>query len=194
MKPIIISGKIGSGKSTVCKLFEKKGYILINSDSIAKRLITQNPKIQKSLIENFNGLILENNTLSLNKLRSLLCSSRENKEIIDSIVHPVFYDELNELVSNSTNHKTVIEIPLIETCSMLDMEYILVFVKTNRGIREKRYLLREDSDKNIFDKLNKYQTNTSISTNISDYIINNDDNMDKLVINFNQLYKYLKNE
>ena len=163
MKPIIISGKIGSGKSTVCKLFEKKGYIIINSDSIAKRLITQNPKIQKSLIENFNGLILENNTLSLNKLRSLLCSSRENKEIIDSIVHPVFYDELNELVSNSTNHKTVIEIPLIETCSMLNMEYILVFVKTNRGIREKRYLLREDSDKNIFDKLNKYQTNTTIS-------------------------------
>ena len=194
MKPIINSGKIESRKSTVCKLFEKKGYILINSDSIAKRLITQNPKIQKSLIENFNGLILENNTLSLNKLRSLLCSSRENKEIIDSIVHPVFYDELNELVSNSTNHKTVIEIPLIETCSMLDMEYILVFVKTNRGIREKRYLLREDSDENIFDKLNKYQTNTSISTNISDYIINNDDNMDELVINFNQLYKYLKNE
>ena len=138
MKPIIISGKIGSGKSTVCKLFEKKGYILINSDSIAKRLITQNPKIQKSLIENFNGLILENNTLSLNKLRSLLCSSRENKEIIDSIVHPVFYDELNELVSNSTNHKTVIEIPLIETCSMLNMEYILVFVKTDREVRKNK--------------------------------------------------------
>jgi len=101
MKPIIISGKIGSGKSTVCKLFEKKSYKVINSDSIAKKLITQNPKIQKSLIEKFNGLILENNTLSLNKLRSLLCSSRENKEIIDSIVHPVFYKELNGLVSNS---------------------------------------------------------------------------------------------
>ena len=194
MKPIIISGKIGSGKSTVCKLFEKKGYVIINSDSIAKRLITQNPKIQKSLIDIFNDLVLDNNTLSLKKIRSLLCSSRENKEIIDSIVHPVFYEELNELVSNSTNHKTVIEIPLIETCSMLNVEYILIFVKTNRGIREKRYLLRKDSDKNIFDKLDKYQTSTSISINISDYIINNDDNMDKLIINFNQLYKDLKNE
>ena len=194
MKPIIISGKIGSGKSTVCKLFENKSYKVINSDSIAKKLITQNPKIQKSLIENFNGLILENNTLSLNKLRSLLCSSRENKEIIDSIVHPVFYKELNGLVSNSTDHKTVIEIPLIETCSMLNMEYILVFVKTDREIREKRYLLREHSDKNIFDKLDKYQINTSHSIKISDYIINNNDNMDELVTNFNQLYKYLKNE
>jgi len=54
MKPIIISGKIGSGKSTVCKLFEKKGYIIINSDSVAKKLITQNPKIQKSLIDVFD--------------------------------------------------------------------------------------------------------------------------------------------
>ena len=194
MKPIIISGKIGSGKSTVCKLFEKKGYIIINSDSIAKRLITENPNIQKSLIDKFNGLILENNILSLKKLRTLLCSSRENKEIIDSIVHPVFYDELNKLISNSTNHKTIIEIPLIETCSMLNMEYRLVFVKADRGIREKRYLLREGSDKNIFDKLDKYQTNTSHSIKISDYIINNDANMNQLVINFNQLYKYIKNE
>ena len=71
------------------------------------------------------------------------------------------------------------------------MEYILVFVKTDREIREKRYLLREDSDKNIFDKLDKYQINTSHSIKISDYIIN-DDNMDELVTNFNQLYKYLK--
>jgi len=77
---------------------------------------------------------------------------------------------------------------------MLNTEYILVFVKTDREIREKRYLLREDSDKNIFDKLNKYQTNTSHSIKISDYIIDNNDNMDELVINFNQLYKYLKNE
>ena len=77
---------------------------------------------------------------------------------------------------------------------MLNMEYILVFVKTDREIREKRYLLREHSDKNIFDKLDKYQINTSHSIKISDYIINNDDNMDELVINFNQLYKYLKNE
>ena len=101
---------------------------------------------------------------------------------------------MDGLVNNSTNHKTVIEIPLIETCSMLNMEYILVFVKTDREIREKRYLLREDSDKNIFDKLDKYQINTSHSIKISDYIINNDDNMDELVTNFNQLYKYLKNE
>ncbi len=101
---------------------------------------------------------------------------------------------MNGLVNNSTNHKTVIEIPLIETCSMLNMEYILVFVKTDREIREKRYLLREDSDKNIFDKLDKYQINTSHSIKISDYIINNNDNMDELVTNFNQLYKYLKNE
>ena len=64
----------------------------------------------------------------------------------------------------------------------------------SNSIREKRYLLREDSDKNIFDKLDKYQINTSHSIKISDYIIDNNDNMDELVINFNQLYKYLKNE
>ena len=51
MTPIIISGKIGSGKSTVCKLFEDHGYMSISSDVMAKDLIRTNEVIKKSLID-----------------------------------------------------------------------------------------------------------------------------------------------
>ena len=50
MKPIVISGKIGSGKSTVCKLFEGHGYIGISSDTMAKDLIRTNKVIKKKII------------------------------------------------------------------------------------------------------------------------------------------------
>ena len=55
MKPVVISGKIGSGKSTVCKLFEDHGYMAINSDAMAKDLIRTNEVIEKSLIESFGA-------------------------------------------------------------------------------------------------------------------------------------------
>ena len=58
MKPIIISGKIGSGKSTVCKLFERKKYFVINADLIAKDLIQNNKKVQQKLIEVFGENII----------------------------------------------------------------------------------------------------------------------------------------
>ena len=83
MKPIVISGKIGSGKSTVCKLFEDHSYITISSDLMAKDLIRSNKTIRESLIKSFGADIIYKNKISSNKLRSILCSSKENKEIID---------------------------------------------------------------------------------------------------------------
>ena len=84
MKPIVISGKIGSGKSTICKLFEDHGHMTISSDMMAKDLIRTNEVIKESLIESFGADIMHKDDISLKKLRSILCSSEENKRIIDA--------------------------------------------------------------------------------------------------------------
>ena len=97
MKPIIISGKIGSGKSTLCRLFQEKGYLIIYSDLIAKKLIEDSREIQDELIKCFDTDVVDNGVISLNKLRSILCMSRKNKGIIDSIVHPIFFKELHRI-------------------------------------------------------------------------------------------------
>ena len=194
MKPIIISGKIGSGKSTLCKLFEKKGYSIIYSDLVAKKLIQHSPEIQEKLIKYFSIDLLDNGVLSFDKLRDTLCSSRKNKEIIDSIVHPIFFKELRIILKKTSNKKIIIEIPLIETCKSLEIEYTLVFVKTNKKIRESRYLHKNRSSRDIFNKLNSFQKKTNSSIQIADYIITNNDSMNELVFKFNQLYGNLNNE
>ena len=194
MKPIIISGKIGSGKSTLCRLFQEKGYLIIYSDLIAKKLIADSREIQDKLIKYFDTDVVDNGAISLNKLRSILCMSRRNKEIIDSIVHPIFFKELHRILQISSNNKIVIEIPLIETCKSIEVEYTLVFVNTNKEIRESRYLINNKDDRDIFNQLDSYQTNSSASMKIADHIITNNDTMDELVLKFNQLYENLNNE
>ena len=132
MKPIIISGKIGAGKTSLCKLFEKKNYLIINADTIAKDLIRKDKRIQKELIETFGVNIIEEKLISFNKLRKILCSSKKNKDAIDGIVHPVFYDKIHKIISSSKDKKIIIEIPLIETCKLLKVDNILVFIKNDK--------------------------------------------------------------
>lgn len=193
MKPIVISGKIGSGKSTVCKLFEDNGYMVINSDMMAKDLIRANEVIKKSLIESFGTDITHKDDISLKKLRSILCSSEENKRIIDAIVHPVFYRELNIVIS-SNKDKLVIEIPLIETCHHIDTDYTLVYIETDKDIRKHRFLEKKDTDENIFESLNVLQKIKDSSSIDHKYTVFNNGSLNDLEDSFNKLYEELNNE
>ena len=193
MKPIVISGKIGSGKSTICKLFEDHGYMSISSDMMAKDLIRTNEVIKKSLIESFGADIMHRDDISLKKLRSILCSSEENKRVIDAIVHPVFYRELNIVISSS-NDKLVIEIPLIETCHHIDTDYTLIYVETDKDIRKHRFLEKKDTDENIFESLNELQKIKDLSSIDHKYTIFNNGSIDDLEDSFNKLYEELDNE
>ena len=193
MKPIVISGKIGSGKSTICKLFEDHGYMSISSDMMAKDLIRTNEVIKKSLIESFGADIMHRDDISLKKLRSILCSSEENKRVIDAIVHPVFYRELNIVISSS-NDKLVIEIPLIETCHHIDTDYTLIYVETDKDIRKHRFLEKKDTDENIFESLNELQKIKDLSSIDHKYTIFNNGNINDLEDSFNKLYEELDNE
>ena len=193
MKPIVISGKIGSGKSTVCKLFEDHGYITISSDLMAKDLIRSNKTIRESLIKSFGADIIYKNKISSNKLRSILCSSRENKEIIDAIVHPVFYKELNKVIS-CNNDKLAIEIPLVETCHQIDTDYILVYIEADEYIRKHRFLEKKEVDVNVFNNLDKLQKTKYLSTIDQKYTIFNNGSLNDLRDSFNQVYEELDNE
>ena len=44
-----ITGGIGSGKSYICRLLEKRGYAVYDCDSAAKRLILSSPFIRRRL-------------------------------------------------------------------------------------------------------------------------------------------------
>ena len=141
MQLIIISGKIGSGKSTFSKYFQKKSYHYINSDILAKNMIQNNKHVSNKLNKEFN--ILDNKKkLSLKILKTILLSSKENQNKINSIVHPFFYKELNLILRKSNHNKIVLELPLIETSGNIEYNSKIVTIKTKLEIRKQRYLTK----------------------------------------------------
>tara|TARA_Y100000389_G_C17408606_1_gene489532 strand:+ start:164 stop:742 length:579 start_codon:yes stop_codon:yes gene_type:complete len=192
MRLILISGKIGSGKSTICKCLQKKGYLYINSDKLAKDLILSNIPLKDKLQKEFN-ILKDGSIISLNKLKLLFLSSKDYAAKINSIIHPIFFKELNILLSKTID-KVVLELPLIETMSSLNKKFKVITIDTKLDIRKKRYLLKNKANIKDFMILNNYQKSSLYYKNSSDHVISNNDTIELLKIRFNKLYSKLKNE
>lgn len=55
MMKVGITGGIGSGKSTVCRLFAQRGVAVYDSDSEAKRLMTESVELRRRIAELFGA-------------------------------------------------------------------------------------------------------------------------------------------
>ena len=191
MQLIIISGKIGSGKSTLSKYFQKKSYRYISSDILAKNIIQNNRYIADKLYDEFN--ILDNaKKVSLKKLKIIFLSSKESKDKINSIIHPFFYKELNLILGKSSNNNIVLELPLIETSNYIEYNSKIVTIKTKLKIRKQRYLAKSITKSEDFEILNRYQKSSEYYEKYSDYVISNNDTIEILKIRFKKLYSKLK--
>lgn len=187
----IISGLIGSGKSTIVNLFKIKGYKVILSDDIAKEIINTDKILQQKLINTFNDRILLDNKISLSKLRDILIESKINKSLIDAIVHPVFFKTLNNIISNNNTDYLVIELPLLETCNQISHDFETIVVTTSRDIRLSRYLKNINNNKDTFDKINLLQKSQAYYEKNCDYLISNNGTIEELNNKFNKLYRDL---
>ena len=166
MRLILISGKIGSGKSTICKCLQKKGYLYINSDKLAKDLILSNIPLKEKLQKEFN-ILKDGSIISLNKLKLLFLSSKDYAAKINSIIHPIFFKELNILLSKTID-KVVLELPLIETMSSINKKFKVITIDTKLDIRKKRYLLKNKANIKDFMILNNYQKSSLYYKNSSE--------------------------
>ena len=88
MIKVAVCGGIGSGKSTVCRMFEERGAAIYDSDSRAKALMNESAELREALIAEFGEECYEGGTLNRSYLASKVFGSEEQLAKLNSIVHP----------------------------------------------------------------------------------------------------------
>lgn len=115
-----ITGGIGSGKSYVCRLLEKRGISVYDCDSAAKRLMNTSPQLRQQLTELIGPEAYEDDNVAhvthkthkpheahethspkyspLNKaaVTRFLMSSADHAAALDAIVHPAVFQDFEE--------------------------------------------------------------------------------------------------
>lgn len=83
-----VTGGIGSGKSTVCRLLAERGVPVYDSDSEAKRLMGEDPMLRAALIEAFGSETFRDGVLNRRYLADTVFRDRERLGRLEALVHP----------------------------------------------------------------------------------------------------------
>lgn len=88
MIKVAICGGIGSGKSTICRMFAERGVAHYDSDSRAKALMNESAELREALVAEFGEECYEGGALNRAYLASKVFGSEERLAKLNSIVHP----------------------------------------------------------------------------------------------------------
>lgn len=85
-----VTGGIGSGKTTVCRVFQLLGVPVFEADTVAKNLYNTNSEIKSGLIHLFGANIYTpEGLLDRKKLASLIFTNEIHLAKVNELVHPV---------------------------------------------------------------------------------------------------------
>ena len=88
MMKVGITGGIGSGKSTVCRLFAQRGVAVYDSDAAAKRLMTEEPALRAGIAARFGAEAYAGGALNRPYLAAKVFSAPAALADLNALVHP----------------------------------------------------------------------------------------------------------
>ena len=144
MKKIGITGNIGSGKSTLTKIFSLLGVPVYDADSRAKWLMQNHPDIQKGLIQLFGDEVyFQDKTLNRSFIAGKVFNNAELLASLNQLVHPPVFADFDEWLIRQRAPYIVKEAALlIESKSYLQLDEIIL-VCAPEDLRIKRTMERD---------------------------------------------------
>lgn len=175
MLKIGLTGGIGSGKSTVAKVFELLNIPIYYADIEAKKILDNNSGVKKQIIENFGNLYV-NKKINRPKLANIVFNDKQALATLNQIVHPKIEIHYTNWCNARLIYKYTIKEAaiLFESDKYLEMDKIITVIAP-LSVRVQRVCKRDNiSSQKVTERINNQWTDEQ-RVYLSDFIIKNDD-------------------
>lgn len=170
-----ITGGIGSGKTVVANLFRLLGIPVYDADSSAKRLMQEDPELQKQIIDLFGDESYKDGQLNTAYLSAAVFTSSEKLDQLNNIVHPATIKAANDWFAKQNAPYILKEAALLfESGSAKDLDFI-IGVSAPAALRIKRVMDRNKITAEEVKKRMKNQIDETIKMRLCNSVIINDD-------------------
>lgn len=190
MLRIGLTGGIGSGKSTVCRLFAELGVPVIDTDTIAHQLVAPGQPALKQVESVFGSDILDQEgRLDRGLLRERVFRDENLRKQLEAILHPLIRSRMQEQLEAINAAYVIIAIPLLlEKGWQTEVNRILV-VDADEGLQLERTVRRDRVPVEIVRQIMQAQVSREYRLEAANDIIHNDGELTALRKQVEQLHK-----
>ncbi|MBS1815033.1 MAG: dephospho-CoA kinase [Acidobacteria bacterium] len=212
MLRVAITGGLGSGKSTVARMFAERGAHVISSDEVARQLMEPGESIYVSIVERFGkNVLLPHGTLDRKVLAQMAFSEGRVKEL-EAIVHPAVLAWQSAWVKD-LDTKYPSGVAMVESALVFETDYtvlnekrfdrilLVMATKANKRARfvqramasgaeeSSRMALEADAERRL-----ALQISDEKKIEKSDFVIENNGNIEQLERKINEIWPVLQTE
>ena len=169
-----ITGGIGSGKTTVCMVFEVLGVPVYYADMQAKRLMNTDPQLKASIAGYFGSEIYRGGMLDRSKLAEIVFNDKTALETLNSFVHPAVARDFEDWCALQTSPYVLEEAAIIFESDIAHRFDNIILVTAPDDIRIKRVCARDNVSPDTVRERMKNQLPEEKKIALAQYIIYND--------------------
>tara|TARA_Y100001970_G_scaffold268807_1_gene360497 strand:+ start:219 stop:806 length:588 start_codon:yes stop_codon:yes gene_type:complete len=192
MIKIGVTGNIGSGKTTLSKLFDRQRTFIFNADKEAKKYLKKHSVLQKKIINIFGNEIVTGTDLDFQKLAHVAFKNKKNQEILNGIIWPeislLIECSLREAEKENFKYFIVDAALLFEANFNHFFDYIIL-ITAEKNLRLNRALKRQTIDLSQIKKRMALQMSDKEKIKSSNFVIYNNENKEKLKKEFQKILK-----
>lgn len=141
-----LTGPTGAGKSQVAQQFGKRGFLVIDTDRIAREVTQKGSPVLAQLAQAFGKGILLDGELDRKELARCAFRTKAGQKKLNAITHPAIIARSKEEIENWAKKgytKFVLDVPLLFESGMDSLCDKTVSVLADRAVRRERILRRD---------------------------------------------------
>ena len=175
MLKIGITGGIGSGKSTVAKVFEVLGIPVYYADNAAKKLMNEDEKLKEKVQLQFGSHVYKDGKLDRKKLSEIVFNNPEKLALLNALVHPATLKDAEKWMQSQSTAYSLKEAALIfESGAHENLDYV-IGVTAPAPLRLQRTMQRDGiAREDVISRMDK-QMDETIKMKLCDFVIKNDE-------------------
>jgi dephospho-CoA kinase len=176
MLKIGITGGIGSGKSTVAKIFELLGIPVYYADAAAKDIMNRDPELKAQVQQHFGADMYDSSgLLDRKRLGSIVFNDQEKLELLNSLVHPATIRDSEQWALQQKSPYVLKEAALLFESAAFHYLDKVIGVSAPQSLRILRVMQRDKVTRNdVLARMHK-QIDDTIKMRLCDYVIYNDE-------------------